>query len=245
MMKNRFCVVPSFALAMLASSAALAAPVIYFGENQTANLSVSGSPVAARAQFLSNLSGVSSQGFESFAVGTRPPISMTFAGSAGNLSATLTGVGRVDDRTNNGRFNTTTGGSKWYDVSGAFNITFGTAIAAFGFYGTDIGDFSGRITLSLTDTNDVVTSLTVPNTIDGTDGSLLFYGFIDSTKAYKAISFGNTSPNGTDVFGFDDMVIGERRQIGPPTGVPEPGSLALVGLSLAAVVAATRRKARK
>lgn len=245
MMKNRFRIVHSFALAMLASSAALAAPVIYFGENQTAGLSVSGSPVAARAQFLSNLSGVSSQGFESFAVGRRAPIDLTFAGSAGSLSATLTGVGQVDNSTAFGRFNTTTGGSKWYDVSGAFNIAFGTPIAAFGFYGTDIGDFSGRITLRLTDTNDVVTNLTVPNTVNGNDGSLLFYGFIDSTKAYKAIRFGNTAPGGDDVFGFDDMVIGETRQIGPPTGVPEPGSLALVGLSLAAVVAATRRKARK
>ena len=116
MMKNRFRIVHSFALAMLASSAALAAPVIYFGENQTAGLSVSGSPVAARAQFLSNLSGVSSQGFESFAVGRRAPIDLTFAGSAGSLSATLTGVGQVDNSTAFGRFNTTTGGSN-VDIS--------------------------------------------------------------------------------------------------------------------------------
>ena len=242
---NRFRLALSVVLTAMTSSAALAAPVIYFGENQSPGLAVSGNPLAARAQFLSNLSGVSSQGFESFAFGTAAPIALTFTGSAGNLSATLTGDGQVENRTTAGRFNTTTGGSKWYDVSGAFNITFGTAIAAFGFYGTDIGDFSGRITLNLTDTDDVVTSLTVPNTVDGNNGALLFYGFIDSTKAYKAIRFGNTAATGEDFFGFDDMVIGEARQIAPPNGVPEPGSLALVGLSLAAVAAATRRKASK
>ena len=68
-------------------------------------------------------------------------------------------------------------------------------------------------------------------------GSLLFWGFIDTTTAYTKIAFGNTNA-GTDFFGFDDMTIGDRQQI----RVPEPASLALVGLSLLALTATRRRR---
>jgi PEP-CTERM motif len=229
-------------------SAAQAAPTLYFGEDQgPGGAVVAGrAPATARAAFATQLTtGVSSEGFEGFASGAAAPLNLSFAGSAGStLQATLSGTGSISTDTSFGRFNTTAGGSKWWNVSGAFTINFLTEISAFGFYGTDIGDFNGQVTIDLTDSAGASTRYTVNNTPNGADGALLFWGFVDkSGTRYKSITFGNTNA-GTDSFGFDDMVIGDFGQVNPPPTTPEPGSLALVGLALAGLAVASRRRAR-
>lgn len=220
---------------------AAAAPIIYFGEDQNANGAFvpGGDSEQARNQFLSHLTGVGNEDFESFTSGTPAPLALTFPGSIGStINATITGSGSTLTNANAccGRF--ATSGQSFYEVSGTFDIAFSNPISAFGFYATDVGDFNGQLTLTLIDGTTMIVNLTVPNTVNGNDGSLLFWGFIDPTQQYTKVSFGNTAP-GVDYFGFDDMVIGDAQQIHL---VPEPSTLLLFGAGLGLLGLMFRRR---
>lgn len=251
-MKYNFKHAGILAALLICASSSQATLTIFTGENQTPGEMVSGAPLTARNAFLSNLTGVGTETFESQAVGAEGPLALTFPGSGSTtLGAALIGDGVVFPTPSTaGRFNTTgaTAGptpGQWWSVEGNFYLVFDQAISAFGFYGTDIGDFNGQLLIKLTDTNDVVTELEVPHTINGADGSLLFWGFIDTSNSYKRIDFGNTA-QGVDFFGFDDMTIGDARQINPPPNpTPEPGMLALLGVAGLAASMARRRRDRR
>lgn len=218
----------------LSLSTVSAIPITYFGEDLTpgAVIPVGGAAETARNDFFSNLSGVGTETFESLAGGQTEPFNLSFPGSNSSITATLSGAGSTicDINTNclppaAGEFPTS--GDRWVATNIGFDISFSEAISAFGFYGTDIGDFGGLLELTLS--NGTTEVLTIDNGSE--NGSLLFYGFIDQTETYTNIAFANTA-GGSDFFGFDDMVIGDAGQISLHVAVPEPGTLSLLAIGL-------------
>lgn len=215
---------------------------IFFGEDTGANSGASPIPnsIAAEASFLSKLTGTGTETFEGFANGdTASNINFPGVGAATISSST----GRVVTGANgSGRF-PVLGSSNYYEVgNGTFTVNFATPVAALGFYGTDIGDFNGQITLSL---NDVVSSvLTVPNTIGAPNGSALYYGLIAQTagETFNQLTFGNTNV-GTDFFGFDNLTVGTLSQVAPATAVPEP--FTIIGTLVGGTAALRMRKKLK
>jgi hypothetical protein len=244
-----------------------ATPSQLFGAEALVPFSITAPLIAERQRFLQLFDNtVQSYGFEPKDAGLTPPFEATFNGSAGStIKATLAGSAdqQVMEAPEAGRFNTTPNipagqlGKYWRvnaSGQGQFSISFDRAISAFAFYGTDIGDFGGVLSLVLTPSDANLGEETVvvrPQTTQAAgNGLALFYGFADRERAYSKITFvtsGNLLDGSmTDYFGFDDFIVADSGQFittQPPTGMPEPGSLALAGLALLAAGAC--RKGRK
>ncbi len=212
-----------------------ATPVTFFGEDLTGTNGARTNSDAAHDSFMANLSGVGTEDFESFPANVTQPLTLDF-GSTG--TATLTGSGRIQNSSNTGRW-ATSGTNYWSAQTGDFNINFSEAVSAFGFYGTDIGDWGGSLKIEYS--NGTSNILNVGNSIGAngnTNGSVLYFGFYedDSSLAFTSVSFLNNSS--TDVFGFDDMTIGSYEQIQP---IPEPSSILLLGLGFLGLFGYSRK----
>jgi hypothetical protein len=229
-----------------ASSGALAYST-YFGEDQDGGTSTPASfknADIAAGNFLGNLQGVGTETFESFANGSTPPINLTFPGAG---TATLTGsatIVTVPHGTTNccGRY--AHSGNNFVETQSTnFTVGFGSNVAAFGFYGMDIGEFGGDLWIRVHQAGGGTVDVDVPNVINGADGSDLYFGLIAASagEEFTSIEFFDKSGTGADLFAFDDMTIGSLQQVVNRT--PEPGSLALLGLALGGLTLFRRRKA--
>lgn len=225
-------------LALLgACTTSASALTTFFGEDlglgENTRLTSTPNANAARANFLSNLTGVGTETFESYTAGASLPISSTFTGA---ITATISGTGEVANvptGTNSlGRYPIS--GNQYLESGQNFKIVFNTAVAAFGFYGIDIGDFDGQVTLTLLSGG--TSTINIGNSIDVNGGGVLYFGIINTANPFTEITFGNTN-SGIDFFGFDDMTVGTVAQVTEP--VPEPMTL---GLGLAGFAAALRRR---
>ena len=203
--------------AAVAATSSHAAPISFFAEDLDPNASLTADIETEQADFLSGLTGVGIENFESSSL---PEIE--FAGSSGTINATLSGSASIEGTNNSGRF--ATSGSRFVETAGGgdFTISFSNAIAAFGFYGTDIGDVNNSLVLQLTKVGGGTVDVPVGNDTSAPSGSLLFFGFIDAIDSYTSVAFLN-QPGGSDVFGFDDVIIGDIGQVitpTPPTTTP-------------------------
>jgi hypothetical protein len=219
----------------------------YFGQDATGDASTRSANVnaaAARNDFFSTLVGVGTETFEGLTGAS--PLTLNF-GIAGN--ATLNGTGAVVTQgagtDGNGRYPSS--GVNYYEATSAsgggqtFSVSFDNPVAAFGFYGIDIGDFGSQLSLVFTLAAGGTRTWTLPYTAGGIlDGSILYSGFV-SNDLFTSVEFRGTSSN--DVFAFDDMSVGSQQQV--LTTSPEPASLALMITGFVGIGAQVRRRRKQ
>lgn len=215
---------------------------IFFGEdlNNSPNIPLRSfpNPQTAEANFLSRLTNTGIETFESFTPTTGGRLTLT---SQSGIAATLHGSGSivsVPPGTTNGLGRYSIYGRNFWEANadwGQFWITFNQTVAAFGFYGIDIGDFGGQLVLNLGGGR--MTQLTVPNTIGrtgSTDGSVLYFGIIaDNREEYFTSILFNMSTGQGDVFAFDNMTFGSIEEVipsdvsigEPKVAIPESSSV--------------------
>lgn len=225
--------IASTAIATFAAPAS--AYKIFFGEDlnlgSQSALSNFGKSRATEASFLNSLDNVGTETFEGFGAGTSGSLNLNF-GSSG--IATLQGGGAVTSnsfsRTRLGRYGVS-GSNFWRaDASGHdFGVGFSQSVAAFGFYGVDIGDFGGVLKLNLTLANGGTKEMLVPNTPGWrgyTNGSVLYFGMIaeNLNEVFTHVSFNLDAPGEVDIFAFDNLTIGGLAQVRGATPPPAPAS---------------------
>ncbi|NQE46014.1 hypothetical protein C5S31_08330 [ANME-1 cluster archaeon GoMg2] len=215
-----------FLVLLVSATNAVAEPTTFFGEDsglgEDDRLTSTPKADAARADFITQLSNPGTEKFESFAEGAEAPLAVDF-GAAG--TATLQGTGKIvevpTDTDGYGRYPIS--GDKYWKSGGSFYVEFSKPEAAFGFYGVDVGDFHGQLTIAYEDGS--AQTVTIPHTVDSPGGTVIYFGFIDLDKPFTKITFGNTAEGAEeeDVFGFDDFTIGTREQVElTPSPSPTP-----------------------
>lgn len=243
----------ALATTALAAAAAQAAPETFLGADrglgQTQRLPAHPLADAARDAFLARLQpAVPTQTFEAISatdpVAANRSISLPFGADV----AVLAGVGFVMDSPAPSTNNPINGlPSGVYPISGTrawlsaddFTLSFTAPQVALGFYGVDIGDFNGRLTLELLFAD--ASSLPVPASSGVVDsgGSVQYFGVLSVDRPFIAVRFGNSAPVGYDGFVFDDLTIATAAQLAP---IPEPATWALWLTGVAVLGGLARRR---
>lgn len=254
---------------------AMATYATFFGEDvqglsDTPLASVPNADAAKSAFGAKLIAGVATETFETRAVGPGP-LDIAFGSITATLSGGSGGVEEVESGfTSLGRYSIPSASTKrlWTanatSTGSTFEVNFDQAVAAFGFYGIDIGDEGANVVIDLLDANGNVISALSGITSDmaytkgvggSTDGSVFFFGFVAGAgdALFNGVRFRSTTASTAPVIdgmGFDNFTVALRSEIkcdvncgGGPNPAPEPGSIALVAAALLGLRSATRRKA--
>lgn len=203
-------------------------PVLtFFGNNladQTAFgvIPIGSEAVVARSNFLEKLETFRLETFEQTIEGQRPTVDnpLYLFGSTVTITQSDEAYGNIEnDKTPlnqfAGRFNTTAdpntnilGDGIWWQSRGDFTITLNVPTKAFGFYGTDFGDFGGTVTIEFYNGASLIDSIVVADS-GGENGSLLFSGYLRYDVGFDRIEFKIVQAVGQDnLIGIDDIIIG-------------------------------------
>lgn len=225
------------AASTLASGLAAAAPLTFFGEDgglgETTALSAHPNADAARDDFFASLSGTNNatQSFETFTPST-DLVAGALTVDFGALGSAVLNEGFISEEPFGGRY-AISGKKFWETSTTSFTVHFSSAVIGFGFYGIDVGDYGGQMTISLSNGS----TSTVGHALNAVGGAVLYWGFLDRDNPFTSITFGNTNA-GSDWFGFDDFSIVTAM---PDNPVSEPGILALFGIGFVALCLGRRR----
>lgn len=207
-------------------SGAVPAFTVYEAEDTAPGGVVTSGPAAARSAFMARLTVSGVIDWESYSDET---VLTSLTPACNGVTLTLSDPAEfgnvVQADAYQGIFNTTSGGSKFAQITCAyddgnladfdFRIDFSTAIAAFGAYITDPGDYGGQFQMVLEKSGGGTTAVDITHTVGGASGNLVFWGFVDDTgQTYTAltirVSNGNTTP---DAIALDDVVVATAAQL--------------------------------
>lgn len=192
---------------------------------------------AKRAEFLAMITSPASYGFENKSAGDTPAVigTMVFGSGATLVNVTMTGSSGtptpilVRDINTAGRFNTTAGGTNYLQVRALngdyMQLAFSTPVAAFGFYGTDIGDFGGKLSCVMTRSGGGTDTFVIRDdtSTPSPDQDIIFWGVVDPSATWTTAQLVMTAGSSTtDYFGFDDFVVARPSQIIAPAPAAPP-----------------------
>jgi hypothetical protein len=186
--------------------------VVYFGERTSSGLPTSGAAQTARDAFMARLSvsGVidfDDDGFTEF--DTLDGAALSCNGVTATFSTVEYGPSVIM---------TSSGGL--YPISGTAYaqmylcptvMVFDTAVAAFGFWMTDAGDESGRVSVVLTKSGGGTDTYEIAHSLPASAGYLCFWGVVVTDRTYTQASIEISDPD--EAIGVDDIVLATSAQL--------------------------------